>query len=89
MTKERIKVITEKLEKAMAALTTDEKLEKSRARMLREIEHKGALEALKGKEKPGKAPDKLLSQHTINHSHKKKNPDLQKEVLNDLLMAVK
>ena len=82
MTKERIKVITDKLEKAMAALTTDEKLEKSRARMLREIEHKGALEALKGKEKPGKASE----HHT---GHKKKNPDLQKEVLNDLLMAVK
>lgn len=63
MTKERIKAITDKLEKAMEALTTDEKLEKNRARMLREIEHKGALEALKGKEKPGKASE----HHTRRH----------------------
>ena len=54
MTKERIKVISDKLQKAVLNLAPDEKLEKTKAKMLKEVENKITLEFLKNKEKPSK-----------------------------------
>ena len=54
MTKDRIKIITDKLQKAILTLLPDEKLEKSKIKMLKEIENKSAIDALKGKDKAKK-----------------------------------